>query len=412
MTYKTIILFCFILLFSQGFVIGGGLPDAVIPDCFGITVHFVDAPEEMDSLAKAGFKYIRRDLNWEAYERAPGQYFFKEVGADRLTQLCTEHDVGMMYILDYSHRMYERDWSVRTERGRQAFASFAGAAARRFSGLGILWEIWNEPNTGRFWQPQPSAEDYCRLVAVAAPRIKAADKSGLVVGPATSGMDFEWLEETFKLGLLENIDVLSVHPYWWGPPEPVVGSYDKLRMLIKRYAPIGKEIPIISGEWGYSLIKMDKSRMTELNQAQYLVRMYLVNFYQKISLSLWYNWKNIGINPDDREQNFGVVKNDLEPKAAYKAASVLFKTLSGYRMEGRIFTEDPDDFILKVRNDKKTALAYWTVNEQHSLSITMESGRGINVDMFGTKTKYTWSQNILTLNLLQSPQYLLIDVAL
>ena len=35
-------------------------------------------------------------------------------------------------------------------------------------------------------------------------------------------------------------------------PETVAFDYARLRKLIDQYAPKGKTIPIISGEWGYS----------------------------------------------------------------------------------------------------------------------------------------------------------------
>jgi len=93
------------------------------------------------------------------------------------------------------------------------FAAFAGAAAKRYAGKGILWEIWNEPNLKDFWNPQPSTEDYCKLVQATVGRIRQADTTGQVVVGATSQIPLDWLEECLKRGLLKWIDILSVHPY-------------------------------------------------------------------------------------------------------------------------------------------------------------------------------------------------------
>ena len=86
--------------------------------------------------------------------------------------------------------------------------SLAEAAAERYAGRGVLWEIWNEANLKQFWSPQPSVDDYCKLVEASASRIRNADPSGQVVAGATSGIPFEWLEDCFKRGLLQWIDVL------------------------------------------------------------------------------------------------------------------------------------------------------------------------------------------------------------
>ena len=87
----------------------------------------------------------------------------------------------MLYILDYSNKLYEEDRSVRTDEGRRAFAAFAEAAAKRYAGKGILWEIWNEANIKQFWTPKPNADDYCKLVEATAPRVRATDPSGRAI---------------------------------------------------------------------------------------------------------------------------------------------------------------------------------------------------------------------------------------
>ena len=194
------------------------------------------------------------DLAWGAVERKKGVYEFEKSGYDALTKGCSKRGIRILYILDYSNRLYESDRSVRTEQGRRAFAAFAEAAAKRYAGKGILWEIWNEPNIKQFWRPQPSVDDYCKLVEETTPRIKKTDPSGLVVAPATSTIPFNWLEQCFKKGLLKWIDVVSVHPYRPQAPETVIKDYARLRELITRYALNGdltlrehQKIPIISG---------------------------------------------------------------------------------------------------------------------------------------------------------------------
>jgi len=254
------------------------LPKLAIPNGLGVNIHFRGEPRDLDLIAEAGFKFIRMDLTWSGIEQDKGVYDFGKLGYDALTKGCTERNIRILYILDYSNKLYELDRSVRSEAGRKAFADFAEAAAKRYAGKGILWEIWNEPNLKHFWSPQPSIEDYYRLVEKTAPRIKKADHSGLIVAGATSQIPLGWLEDCFKKGLLKWIDILSVHPYRSQPPETVVEEYAKLRELIKHYAPAAKKIPFISGEWGYSNINWDKSRLSEQDQAQYLLRMFLINY--------------------------------------------------------------------------------------------------------------------------------------
>ena len=384
------------------------LPHPAIPNGFGVNIHFARQGRDLDLIAAGGFKFIRMDLSWSGVEKARGVYDFEKSGYDDLTKGCTERGINIVYIFDYSNKLYEEDRSVRTEEGRKAFAAFAEAAAKRYAGKGILWEIWNEPNLKQFWTPQPSVEDYCKLVEEAAPRIKAADPGGQVVAGATSQIPMTWLEDCFKAGLLKSIDVLSVHPYRSKAPETVVGDYAKLRELVKQHAPAGKEIPIISGEWGYSNINWDKTRLTEQQQAEYLTRMFLTNLHQGIPVSIWYDWKNDGTDPNEREHNFGTVDHDLNPKAPYLALKVLSFMLAGYSIDRRLDLGSEEDFALRLTNGQNEAIAFWTLGQKHTVVLPVDPTEVTLVGIYGGKVVINWKSEKLKLSAEQAPQYLLI----
>ncbi len=384
------------------------LPGPAIPNGFGVNIHFRGQPRDLDMIAEAGFKLIRMDLTWAVIEHSKGVYDFEKIGYDSLTKGCTERGIRILYILDYSNSIYESGRSVRTEAGREAFADFAEAAARRYSGKGVLWEIWNEPNIKHFWDPQPSVADYCKLVEKTAPRIRKADPNGLVIAGATSQIPLGWIEDCFKKGLLKWIDVLSVHPYRSEFPETVVKDYVALRQLVARYAPPGKEMPIISGEWGYSNLNWDKSRLSEQEQAEYLARMFLVNLYQGTDVSIWYDWKNDGNDPNEREHQFGTVRHDLNPKAAYLAAKVLSSTLAGYSVEGRLNLGNDNDFALRLTKSGREAIAFWTTDDKHIVTLPVEPTEVTLIGIYGGKVVINWKTEKLKLRALKSPQYLLI----
>jgi hypothetical protein len=407
---QNIATFALALLWLAATPAQAALPELRVPDGFGVNIHFTGDPRDLDLIAEAGFKFIRMDLSWSGIERQKAVYNFERTGYDALTEGCTKRGIRILYILDYSNNLYESDSSVRTEQGRKAFAAFAEAAAKRYAGKGILWEIWNEPNLRQFWNPQPGADDYCKLVAETAPLVKRADPTGLIVAPATSGIPLGWLEQCFKQGLLSHIDVLSVHPYRSKTPETVIADYTALRELIGRYAPAGKQIPVISGEWGYSNINWDKNPLSNNQQAQYLTRMFLTNLYQGIAVSIWYDWKNDGTDPNEREHNFGTVGHDLTPKAAYLAAQTLASTLAGYTIKDRIDLGSGDDFAFRLARGNAEAIAIWTAGQEHQLTIKAESDKGTLISIVGEKTAIDWTSNELKLAVSPSPQYLLLGV--
>lgn len=229
------------------------LPVAGGVDGLGVNIHFTDArPGELEMLAAGGFRWVRMDLVWAATERERGEYDFSAY--ERLLGSLERHGLRALLILDYSNRLYEPDRSVATEAGRKAFARWAAAAATRFQGRGVIWEIWNEPNIPGFWKPEPNLDDYTALALETVAAIREAAPGEAIVGPATSGIDLAFLEGCFRAGLLEGWDAVSVHPYRQSGPETAAADYARLRRLIDRHAPPGKSIPILSGEWGYSAV--------------------------------------------------------------------------------------------------------------------------------------------------------------
>ena len=392
------------------------LPSAVVPDGLGVNIHFTDPrPGELEMLAAGGFHWVRMDFSWGGTEQRPGIYDFSAY--DRLLAALEGQKLRAIFILDYGNSLYEPDSAVATEAGRRAFSRWAAAAAVHFKGHGILWEIWNEPNGG-FWKPQAKVEDYAKLTLAAAQAIHAAAPGEAVIGPATSGVDLAFLESCFQAGLLNWWDAVSVHPYRQSGPERAAADYQKLRELIARYAPKGKSIPIISGEWGYS---SGWQNFDEATQGRMLARQWLVNLANGIPLSIWYDWHDDGTDPKEPENHFGTVANAYhaggsqvyQPKPAYLAAKTLSTGLQGFHFAKRLALGKPDDYALLFRRGYEVRLAVWTTastpqsvhirsspGEFEVLSHTGERGETIRADASG-----------LDVTLTQAPQYLIARTA-
>lgn len=290
---------------------------------FGINIHFTTPqPGEMALLKSAGFQYVRMDFHWAATEKVKGQYDFSAY--DGLLKELKTARIRPLFILDYGNDLYQPGPPTTLE-ARAAFARWAAAAASRYRGEEIVWEIWNEPNISMFWQPHPSPEDYARLALAAARAVKKADPSARLIAPGTSTIDINFLAQGLTQEILGLIDGVSVHPYRTDSPETAWEEFGRLRGLIREAAPPGRgELPIISSEWGYTT-----TDVPEAVQAAYLGRMMLVNRAAGIPLSIFYDWKNDGPDPKEREHRFGVVTEDLKPKPSYLAAKNLLSELKG-----------------------------------------------------------------------------------
>jgi hypothetical protein len=387
-------------------------PVPVIPDGFGVNIHFTDPqPGEMKMLAESGVRWVRMDFKWDLTEPAKGTYDFAPY--DRLMSALAPFGLGTLFILDYGNPLYDDGGPPRTEATRQAFARWAVAAAKHFAGRGIIWETYNEPNNQMFWRPRPNVNEYAALALAVARAFRAAVPDEKLVGPAVSEMDFDFLEGCFKAGLLEYWPAVSVHPYLRSNPELVSGDYEHLREMIKTYAPKGKQIAIFSGEWGYSSVWPG---MSEEKQGQFLSRQWLTNVANDIPLSIWYDWRDDGSDPNEAEHHFGMVSNAYhqgrepvyDPKPAYLAAKTLTTFFGGYQYEKRLNVGGPNDYVLLFRKGISLRLAAWTTaNREHSLVVPLNAGQYLTVTHTGgNAVSVTADQNGVPITLTAAPVYL------
>ena len=192
------------------------IPQPLLPEGVGVNIHFVTGQaKDLDLIAAAGFRFVRMDFHWQATETSKGQYNW--VGYDELLANLDQRGLGAILILDYSHPLYEETVTCphpitgqphQTTASPQhpasvaAFAHWAAAATKHFQGRRILWEIWNEPN-GHFWSPKPDAQQYATLALATAKAIREADPQATIIGPASAGFPWEFLETFLKSGVLE-----------------------------------------------------------------------------------------------------------------------------------------------------------------------------------------------------------------
>jgi hypothetical protein len=338
------------------------------PRRFGVSIHFTEPlPGEVEQLAEA-FKIARMDIFWHKIEvDFRGVYDWSHV--DVLVQSLEANRVTPLFILDYGNPLYEtpstncteestevsknsssstnstncsitppRTGHPFTEESREAFVKYATTALRRYRDRGIIWELYNEPNG--FWANwgelrNESIVGYTDLLNRFGKAVRSDEEIAgeILIGPATSGIDLEWIREVGKEGPFQWLDGISVHPYRKEGPEGVREDYGKLRALIRQLIPSDKAEPaLISSEWGWATCGGPKpivcptigggvGEVVSLHeQASRLVRQWLVNDLNHIALSIWYSWKNDGDNALEAESNYGATLNGTGDEMSAGAA--------------------------------------------------------------------------------------------
>jgi hypothetical protein len=390
-----------------------------IDQIFGVNIHFTEPqPGEIKMIADAGFRWVRMDLKWDATERERDRYDF--TAYDRLMSAIEPFGLRALFILDYGNPLYG-EGAPRSEAARQAFARWAVAAARHFGNRGVIWEVYNEPNNGMFWQPT-NAGEYSSLAIEVGKSFRESVPNEKLMGPAVGEMDFSFIDSCFKTGALSAWFAVSVHPYLRGDPENVARDYARLRDLIASYTTPDEgaddkqsaaSMAIISSEWGYSAAWR---RMNEDKQAMMVARQFLTNAGNGIPISIWYDWRDDGRDAHEPEHHFGLVRPEyrsgqaqvFEAKPAYLAAKTLLRHFTGFRFEQRLLVGTDDDYVLVFAKDSERRLAVWTTSTgKKSLKIPAANGQYSITSMKGEDGGRAASdQGVVTMKLSNAPLYL------
>lgn len=342
------------------------LPDASFGSGWGVNIHHarIEEASEIRLIARSGFRWVRVPIHWSGVEGHKGFYGFRHY--DALVDQLERHRVRAMFTLCYGNPHYGAG-PPRTPEQRRAFAKFAAAAVKKYAGKGIVWEVWNEPNYPLFWA-NPNVDEYMALVREVRSAIDASSPGETLIGPATSGIDFEFLQACFDRGALRLFDAVSVHPYRQTNPETALLEYEKLRSMIDAKKPLGKAMPIINSEWGYSEMFQN---MTVERQGWYAARMYLTGLAAGVNLNIHFDWKNDPTLPKVDHRTFGAVDEKLEPRPAIREVERAVREMGGFKYLGRIPTAG-HIFALAFERNGTYRIAAWSTTAKGTLRYSDE----------------------------------------
>ena len=258
----------------------------------------------------AGVKWSREEFQWHRIEPRPGEFEWSYY--DRMVETALDHGIQIYGLL-----AYWSSWAqAYTPEGIEAYARWAAAVVRRYRDRIRHWEVWNEPNIF-FWRGP--RDMYADLLKKAYAAIKDVDPAAQVLGLSTAGIDTPFIAR--MLDLDAPFDALTIHPYRKHLDETsFMRELREVRALVG-----GRPVWITEMGWPTQIGSVD-----EAEQARLLARCYLSaaasGAVENVS---WYNFRDDGEDPLYNEHRFGVVRRNLQPKAAYLALATVCRTLAG-----------------------------------------------------------------------------------
>ncbi|MGI2296287.1 S-layer homology domain-containing protein [Paenibacillus sp. GXUN7292] len=362
---------------------------AVEDSPFGIAAHlhresFGWSGELARLIRYAGAKTARGGYEW-SIEKSLGQYTFTPQ-PERFMSFVQAEGLKSMFVSGYNHPLYDNNMTPYTDAGREGFANYVNAYIEHFKDQLVGVQVYNEFNGGfgkRGNSPADSKpEYYYKLLKKTYETVKENHSDFIVSGMVSAGIDLEWIEEVLKLGGMNYLDNIAVHPYRYGravvkdrAPEGMAVELEQLKQLIREYND-GELKPIWISEFGWpthqAAIGVD-----EKTQADFLVRAYVIALSQGVEQIVWYNLMNDGLQADYNEHNFGLVrfKDDPlgahTPKPSYVAYAAMTRELTNAAfIEEESYGGDIKSFLFE--RDGEELRAVWAVEDTNAVILTDE----------------------------------------
>ncbi len=308
---------------------------------YGITAHLdwqdfysrAEADKAAQMINEIGIDIVRHDLGWAGVQ--PNKYKFDWSVYDNLVELSQKYDFDLLPIIGYSSEWASsvknseswEEWFFAPP-NQNDFGWYAYNAANRYRGKIFAWQIWNEPNNGFFFKPEPDPIAYGKLLRSAYYAIKYADPDAVVVMAGLSNDEtqyipnivwyppVEFLKVLYENGYGKYIDVVARHPY----THPNQGTnilsrkIDEIREVMLNFETMEK--PIWITEYGYSALPA--SGITDKTQARWLTLSFDKIFeFDYVPLVFWYNFREKGEDINNWEHNYGTIQYDWTLKPSY-----------------------------------------------------------------------------------------------
>lgn len=288
----------------------------------GISSHLgglstADLNKQLDLMQSAGINWVRFDMLWNTVEPTQSGLDFSKY--DPIVSGIRSRGMQVIGLLSqyWSPAWYRGSNPWNQPPAPQDYAMFAQTVANHYAGQIKLWEAGNEPNQDGFWYPQADATAYTALLKAAYPAIKAVDPNAKVISAGLSqASPISFLTQMYASGAKGYFDYLGMHPYTQ-PSPPSFGVLDSLRSVMANNGDGNKQIMVTEVGWPtYS----GSSGVTEANQATYINQVYqmIINGnYDYVPIACLYDFLDDGTDPNNAEDNFGLLRSDYSQKPAY-----------------------------------------------------------------------------------------------
>jgi hypothetical protein len=301
--------------------------------------HNRDIKFIIKSLKKLKTKWIRFEIDYFKYKNKSNrkflQAFLNECKKENIVVvgLLSQFVAGNIHSVFFPHHFHKPIHKYIEE-----YLHFVEQIVTEFSPYILHWEIWNEPNSKRFWITNPSPKEYVLLLEMMHTVIKKVspkskiifggivgnDVTPLVAMPTSITQYQNFIEESLEYGASKYVDSYAFHPY-------VIDCYisfkskekmlDLVQQRILETREKYKKLSLVITEFGISpllqlTLKEKDIAYIYTNLLQFVKELHIpIAFYTLIDL---HPKLFSSLNP---ETQFGLLTNELKEKKLFTLLS-------------------------------------------------------------------------------------------
>ena len=407
---------------GKAFISYAVIPDVKVEDKanspFGAMTHFAQGMpvDILPLLAKAGIVSIRDEHYWGQVETNKGEYVFPDQSG-RYMEACEKIGMDPLIAMTFGNKLYDHQDGPSTPEGFDGYGNYGLAILEEY-GDQIRWlEIWNEYNGT--WAPPEAKKSfearysiYTEMLKVAYDKIKGVRPDVKVLGAASVLIPLPYIEGIFRLGGLDYMDGVVIHPYR-GKPEGVEKEVAELRELMRKYNK-GQEKEIWVTETG----RMDKSefdwekgkKLWEKGRraaASYLTRQYVLVLSENVMKIYWY------LAADHMEfVSMGLLRGRTDVMGKFMVAPpyVTYATLISQLHDSKIVGREAVNkysraYVFQFQNNRKEEIRVCWATYPSRLEVTA-SKPITSVNIVGETKTLNPTDGKIVIDLVEEPVYL------